>query len=66
MEDNTKAIKEELDKCKDNPYYFATRYLTVNGKPFTTGLREHQFNAMFKALSTRTREQNIVQVPYGA
>lgn len=34
----------ELEKCKENPYYFATKYLTINGKPYTTVLTEEEFN----------------------
>lgn len=34
----------EYDKCKDSPYYFATKYLVVNGKPFTTRYTEDEFN----------------------
>jgi hypothetical protein len=48
-------IQEEILKCKQSPYYFATKYLTVKnhrGKsvPFTTPLSEEQFNEMFKKL----------------
>ena len=38
---------EELEKCKKSPYYFATKYLTVNGKPFTTLHSEEEFNKFF-------------------
>jgi len=34
----------EIEKCKSNPYYFATTYLNINGKPFTTRLNEEEFN----------------------
>ena len=47
--------QEEIIKCKQSPYYFATKYLTVKnhrGKsvPFATPLSEEQFNEMFKKL----------------
>lgn len=35
---------KELNKCKTNPYYFATKYLTINGENFTTSLTEDEFN----------------------
>lgn len=34
----------EIEKCQKSPYYFATTYLTVNGKPFKTHLSEESFN----------------------
>lgn len=40
----------EFNKCKTNPYYFATKYLTINSKPFTTTLSEEDFNKQFKYL----------------
>lgn len=39
--------KEEIERCKNSPYYYATKYLTVNGKPFTTRLNEEDFNKYF-------------------
>ncbi len=43
-----KLWKEEYNKCKDNPYYFATKYLKIDNKPFTTHLNEEQFNSIIK------------------
>lgn len=40
-------IQEEIQKCISNPYYFATTYMVVNGKPFTTPLDEDIFNKYF-------------------
>jgi hypothetical protein len=37
---------EEILKCKANPYYFATKYMVINGKPFSTSLSEKDFNQM--------------------
>jgi hypothetical protein len=53
-------IQEEILKCKQSPYYFATKYLTVKnhrGKsvPFTTLLSEEEFNKMFKKLENYER-----------
>jgi hypothetical protein len=39
--------EEEIIKCKESPYYYATTYLTINGKPFTTLLNEQEFNKYF-------------------
>ena len=49
-------IMEELQKCNKSPYYFATNYLTRDGKPFTTNLTENEFNRRFKELEKGTRE----------
>jgi hypothetical protein len=48
-------IQEEILKCKQSPYYFATKYLIVKNHrgesvPFATPLTEKQFNKMFKKL----------------
>ena len=43
-----KYNNEEFEKCKTNLYYFATKYLTVNKKPFITQLSEKEFNKQFK------------------
>ena len=42
-------ILEESKKCKENPYYFATKYLTIKNHkgeyiPFQTILSEEEFN----------------------
>jgi hypothetical protein len=45
-----KEAFKEIKKCKESPYYFATKYLTVEDKitgrshPFTTFLTEDEFN----------------------
>jgi hypothetical protein len=44
-------ILTEIQKCKESPYYFATKYLTVKNNvgeyvPFTTSLSEEEFNIM--------------------
>lgn len=38
---------EELKKCKASPYYFATTYILINGKPFETALSETEFNQLW-------------------
>jgi hypothetical protein len=49
---NSKEILEEIMKCKNNPYYFATKYLTIKSSycdkilPFTTIYSEEEFNKM--------------------
>ena len=45
------SIQKELQKCKDNPYYFATTYLKIydsdgNIHPYTTCLTEEKFNKL--------------------
>ena len=42
--------KEEYEKCIKSPWYFATKYLVVNGKPYTTPLDEEEFNKRFNNL----------------
>ena len=47
--DSQVLVAKELQKCKDNPYYFATRYITVVSdsgirKPYSTLLSEEEFN----------------------
>ena len=57
IKSNTNYYKEELEKCKASPYYYATKYLTVDDKPFTTNYSEGEFNKKFyiKLLVKRTR-----------
>jgi hypothetical protein len=54
---NDLELYTEIIKCKDSPYYFATKYLTVNGKPYTTHLTEEQYNTQFHNLTGQTKEQ---------
>lgn len=53
-------IKDEMRKCNESPYYFATTYLIVKheGKnyPFETLLSEKEFNNLF--LKTRKNQQH--------
>jgi len=48
-ENKIKKIEHSLeyDRCKKSPYYFATKYLTINNKPFVTNYTEDEFNEMF-------------------
>ena len=46
------VIQEELQKCKENPYYFATNYLKIYDQDadehlYTTNLSEEEFNKLF-------------------
>ena len=46
---------EEIEKCKNNPYYFMTTYCVVidkegNSHKFTTHLTEEEFNNRFNEL----------------
>jgi hypothetical protein len=47
MRTEPKEILDEIKKCQESPYYFATTYLKVNNKPFITPLSERQFNQYF-------------------
>lgn len=52
----TRNISLELQKCKDNPYYFATKYIFIaeqGGKkvPFTTPYSEEEFNKIYKQIT---------------
>ncbi len=46
-ESSFEYVVEEMDKCKNNPYYFFTTYFIVNGKKATTILSEKEFNKIF-------------------
>ena len=58
-------IHSEFEKCKNNPYYFATNYLTVNTingvKPYTTILSEEQFNQVFREIEDGTFYNNQIK-----
>lgn len=45
-------LSEEITKCKNSPYYFATNYLKITedgiSQPFTTTLSEDEFNKAIK------------------
>lgn len=52
------CIKEnelEFNKCKESPYYYATKYLKIKGKPFTTLLNEKEFNYQFNKLKSNVK-----------
>jgi hypothetical protein len=59
MGDNKSAaevvdMKLEIEKCKNDPYYFFTKYVTVDGKPATTVLSKEVFNDFFNNYSRLT------------
>jgi len=43
-------IEDELEKCVNSPYHFATNYLTVDGEKFSTLLSEEEFNSKFNQI----------------
>jgi hypothetical protein len=54
-------MQEEILRCQESPYYFATKYIKVKNHKgemvnFTTPLSEEKFNEMFKELQN---ERNI-------
>ena len=65
MELTQLEIAAEIKKCKDNPFYFATKYLTVNGEPFTTPYSEKEFNEQMAYLNLRfpNTKQSIQGTP---
>lgn len=59
VEETNKLYKElaeldeaEMEKCAKNVYYFATNYMTVGDKPYTTELSEEDFNKKFNELKS--------------
>jgi len=57
----TEEQKEEYNKCRNSPYYFMTKYMTVNGKPFTTELTEEEFNKKVKIYKELTKDFVVVK-----
>ncbi len=57
-------MNAEIQKCKASPYYYATTYLQINGKPFTTYLTEEEFNSQFKFMGevNGARNRHIYQL----
>lgn len=56
-------ILQEIQKCKDSPYYFAIKYCIIKTgqynmmgeevvKPFTTHLTEEEFNKLVNNFKT--------------
>lgn len=59
-------IEEEITKCYNSPYYFATTYLIVkdhlgNKVPFKTSLSEEGFNEFIKITSKSKLRHNKVR-----
>lgn len=48
-------VMNEVEKCKSDPYYFATTYLTINGKKYTTPLTRDEFNQIFNQVFNREK-----------
>ena len=45
------TIQKEMQKCKEDPYYFAINYLKIydsdgNSHPYTTHLTKEEFNKL--------------------
>lgn len=43
-------IKNEIEKCKKSPYYFATKSITIDVNAFNTIMSEHDFNNYINGL----------------
>lgn len=54
------AMAEEISACEKSPYYFATKYLTINGQPFTTHLSEEEFNEQFNKIYLKPTDKHFV------
>jgi len=61
-------IQEEILKCKQSPYYFATKYLKVKKHSFSddmvdfyTHLSEEEFNKQFNELKNGTTRNTRAQ-----
>ena len=53
VEEHQKELWEiEIQKCKESPYYFFTKYVRVNNDPVETWLTEEEFNSIFKHYGT--------------
>jgi len=54
-------ILAEIQKCRNSPHYFATKYLTVQNYkkepvPFTTRLTEEEFNKMVNSALNKNKK----------
>lgn len=59
----TTKESEELRKCIESPYYFATTYLIVNGKKFTTTMSQEQFDWVFKERQKMWKQESDKLMP---
>lgn len=46
-----KVLLDEIEKCKNSPYYFFTNYCLIDGKPVKTRFDEEHFNQFFSKKS---------------
>jgi hypothetical protein len=53
----TVSDDEERIKCMNSPYYFATKYLTINGKPVKIDMSEEEYNKMYNELQLKRRRR---------
>ena len=53
-------IEEEMEKCKNNPYYFYTTYITIDGKKPEVWMSEEDFNGLFKTISFANEMQKDI------
>lgn len=54
-------VLTEIQKCRNSPYYFATKYLIVQNykkesAPFTTRLTEEEFNKMVNSALNKNKK----------
>lgn len=57
LEEYNKNWEKELIKCKENPHYFFTTYLTIGGEKARTFMTEQEFNSIINShISSPSKE----------
>jgi hypothetical protein len=57
------GIAQEIAKYRMDPYLFCTKFITVDGKPFATGLNKTEFNSVvFQAFNSDEFKENLKKV----
>jgi hypothetical protein len=59
--DKVISVAEELEMCKSNPYYFAKKYMKINGNPFETMISEDDFNLYFRQYEKLPKHQDFIK-----
>jgi len=48
MKMTTQEVAAEIEKCRKDPHYFVTKYMTVNGEPFVSNVPKEHFNEIVR------------------
>lgn len=58
--------KYEAKRCRDDPHYFYTKYIRINGQPATTSMSKVIFNDIFNQVknSSETSKFTLYQRRY--